>query len=202
MGLRASAALEDRPRQGEEPRHGIAGLGEGPGEQRRHLAVDPAEQTPALVGARPGDVAAADGEVRPRRQALQQRRDGLGRVAQVGVHAHQHLALGPAEALQDRRAEPALAHARDQADGQPLGRQLGDHLVAAVAAVVVDDDHLPRPVQRGHHLADPVDQRAEVLGLAVGRHDDRYPVSRAVEMADDGIGDLPATALTVSARRC
>ena len=73
---------QDASAQGEKPGHGVPYVDEGPGQQRRRLAVDPTEQTPPLVGAAAQHVPAGQHEVDCGfGQARQQTRDGFRRMA-------------------------------------------------------------------------------------------------------------------------
>jgi hypothetical protein len=99
--------------------------------------------------------------------------NGLGWMAEIGVHAHEDVALGALHAVEHRRAEPAVGGANDDLD--PLFGARGHELGRSVAAVVVHDEDVKiQPVFLAN-LGQPADQVRKVFGLLVGRNHDRDP---------------------------
>ena len=71
--------------------------------------------------------------------------DLLGRVLQVGVHGHDHLAAGHGEGAEDGRVLAVVAVEFHDADPGLAPGDVLEHGQAAVAAAVVGEDHLPGP---------------------------------------------------------
>ena len=62
-----------------------------------------------------------------------------GGMAQIAVHANEHIAPGGAEAFEHGRTQSALTGSNDHPN--PVESQRFDRLDAAVPGIVVDKDH-------------------------------------------------------------
>ena len=105
----------------------------------------------------------------------------LGQVLAVGVEGDDDLRPGVGEqpvAGPQRRAAAAVDHVAG--DDRAVGA--GDVLGAVARAVVDDQDRGRDPADLGR---DPVEHRADVVGLVVGGDQDRDPVAEALRMPGD-----------------
>ena len=84
---------------------------------------------------------------------LQQPRDFLGRILQVGVECHDHLAAALAEAGQDRGMLAEIARQLDHSHAAVTIRDLTQHRQRIVARTVVDEHHLVVAIAAGNHGA-------------------------------------------------
>ena len=130
---------------------------------------EPARQRPVAQRSA-GDVARPDRDI-CRLERLEQGRESLRRVRQVGVHLDDGVVPGverPREAGPVRRTEALLPRAAQQVHAVPVHR-VGPHQIGgAVGAVVVDDQDVA--VARCEHS---VEQGPDVACFAVGRgHDE------------------------------
>jgi hypothetical protein len=104
----------------------------------------------------------------------EQPRNLLGRVLQIGVQRDDALAARALEARHDRHvlAEVAVEqhHARHV---RALRELLAQQRRGAVAAAVVDEDHLIAPAERIERRVQPREERRQPFFLVVHRDDDR-----------------------------
>ena len=136
---------------------------------------DAAEQVPVqrLADAhRARALAAADGDVAPRRQHVEEARDLRRRHRQIGVAQEAAGAERGEQAVAQRRALAAVRQAQ-HADARLAGRRRRDDGRGVVGRPVVRNQDLPRERQRVERRHQAIERRADPAGLVVGRDDDR-----------------------------
>ena len=107
------------------------------------------------------------------RELRQQLRDLLGRVLQVGVERHGHVARHVAKARQDRLVLAEVAGEVERAERvRPFRRPILQDPEGAVAAAVVDHDDLVRIAAAVHHGRQAAQELRQVALLVVDRHHD------------------------------
>jgi hypothetical protein len=135
-------------------------------------ARDDASHDPPVDGPAALHVARADDEVRRvPDDGRDERREHRRIVAEVGIHLDDDARAaveGGAEPVEVRPAEALLAGAMADTDLRVGCRQLVGQAARAIRRVVVDDEQ-GRTGERG---SDRFGDRADVLGLVVGREDD------------------------------
>ena len=105
-------------------------------------------------------------------QCGEQARDRLGRMAQVGVHHHEDVTGGGAEAFEHGLAEVAACVAHYDPHPARLAETLGQARDAVVARIV-NDQELERERVRRPDCLQAAHQDRHVVDLPVGRDDDR-----------------------------
>jgi hypothetical protein len=103
---------------------------------------------------------------------LEQIRDHLGRVLQVGVEADQVVTEGALEAGREGRLVPAVAQQPDHPQLGPGGGLRRQQLGRPVPAAVVDRDEFVAHVERVQHRSDTVEEDGQHGFLVVHRDDD------------------------------
>ena len=138
--------------------------------------------------------APASGELRTRVEGAEQGRDALRRMGEVGVHDHHPVEAGETDAEQDGAREvPRRLAAHVQAHRRAACERR-DHILGAVAGIVVDEKQLPlRPVP-GQCAPHPLDERAQTRRLPERRdHDGDRRRERGGRLDRQGDGEVAAT---------
>ena len=104
-------------------------------------------------------------------QCSEQARDRLGRMAEVGVHHHEDVARGRAEAVEHGLGQVAACVAHHDPHPARLAEALGQARDAVVARIV-DDQELERERVRRRDRLQAAHQDRHVVDLPVGRDDD------------------------------
>ena len=178
-GIEVPARLEGRAAHRKETAHGVAEAGERHGEQRRHAAVEPAQKSPVIGGRTALDEARADRHVGAALDQGHHLGNLLRRVAEVGVHDHEHVAFGVFEPVEDRPAEAAIGGARHHLHPRQPERLHG--FGAAVAAVVIHEQEVQIQPGLFTHATHSLHQQRDVFDLPVGGHHHRYRGARWIQ---------------------
>ena len=93
-------------------------------------------------------------------------------MAQVGIHAYEHVSTSLREPAQYGRTEPPPAPAHDQAHRPALPGHAFHRPGSAVVAVVVYNDHFVRKAKAIQSPADAFHQQRQILALPIRGHDD------------------------------
>ena len=103
---------------------------------------------------------------------LDQGRNALRGMGQVGIHADEHLSAGLVQAENYGRRQSPFVPTYLNADRQAPLCQRRDHFDRAVFAVVVHDDDLAVSAGRLHSFGNARHELSQVLGFMIGGDDD------------------------------
>ena len=101
------------------------------------------------------------------------RRQGLGRILQVGRHHDGRVAFDLMQAAGDRDVRSGVAREAEAANARVAQREGLDHRERVVAGMVVDDHPLPVAADASHRLDETVVELREIGRLVERRRDDR-----------------------------
>ncbi len=172
--------VEPAPVDEEETGHRIGAAGEPSGEHRagqpggRAGHPEPHGRAEA-AGVAAADVAGGRDHVRvPRRIAVEQSRQELGRMLEVAVHHDADIGVRGSQADHDRPAEATdVVRAVDHPHRDRGIDRDALHLGRGVVGAVVDEEDLGVPPRQRRSC--PLHEFGDVVALVVRRHDDRDP---------------------------